>query len=187
MITGKLPYEEAAERKENLSGWVCKTCGQYWGDEERAARWCHALDKECDEEGCKERTDKSRVMCEPCWEKKCVARWKALPEVKWDGGPLNFHDDDTFFFDADELDLYLEEHGVRIEDLRLVVCVPEHKPHFDVRDHLEDYLPEGYDCDDPAAINEVVNDWIEQNTPQMWVPGKTRPSLGSLKPLFVKG
>ena len=183
MKTGKLPYEEAAERKNNLSGWVCKTCRQYWANDERAARWCCASDTECGEEGCKERTDKSYTRCTTCRGKQDVARWEALKEVEWDEEtPLVLDDDDTYFFHPEDLERYLEDHELKIEDLRLVLCVPEHKPNFDMTDLMADYLPEDQDCDDPTEINKVVNDWIEEHAPEMWVPGKTRPTLGSVRP-----
>lgn len=179
----QFPFEEAARLIFRKEGWACRTCGYYWGDDERAARWCHALDKECDAEGCKERTEKSYIKCKTCRDKQDVANWKALPEVEWDGEtPLTEHDNDTFFSDEEELERYLEELDLKIEDLRLVICVPQHKPNFDMEDHVSDYLPEGYDCDDTTRINKVVNGWIKKHVPKMWVPGKTRPTLQSLKP-----
>ncbi len=183
MKPGKLPFEEAAELRDNLSGWVCKTCRRYWANDEHAARWCCASDVECGKEGCKERTDRGYTRCKTCRDKQDVAKWEALPEVEWDGEtPLVEHDNDNFFFNEDDLERHLEDHDLKIEDLRLVVCVHGRKPSFDMDDHLSDYLPEDHDCDDPTRINKVVNGWIEKHVPQMWVPGKTRPTLESVKP-----
>ena len=183
MNTGTLPYEQAAEIRTNLSGWVCKTCKRYWADDEHMARWCCASDLECGEKGCKNRIDKGYTMCTSCSGKKTVARWEALEAVEWDGKtPLVVHDDDTYFFEVEDLDRYLEDNEIKIEDVRLMICVPLGKPYFDMVDHLEDYLPEDMDCEDPKDINKTVNDWVKEHADPVWTSGNTRPTLESVKP-----
>ena len=177
-----LPFEDSAVQM-TVTGWVCKTCGRFCGKEERLARWCCAKDLPCETEGCTRRAPKGYLVCDECRHQKELARWKALPEVEWDGAtPLALDDDDTYFIETEDLDSYLDDLELKVEDVRLVVCVQDHKPRFDVMDLLTDYLPDGLDCDEnPDAINKVINIWIDENVPVVWVHGKTRPSDKSLR------
>lgn len=182
---GALPNEQAAERVTNVAGWVCKTCRRFYGDEdgaERAARYCCEKDHACGNQGCANRAERPWIYCDACRAKKDEERWRALPEIDWDGEtPLVVFDDDTFLHGPEDVDEYLEEHGLKVEDLRLVVCELERKPTFDISWLLEDYLPDGMDCDDPTKIEAVVGRWIERHVPDVWTAGKTRPSTASLR------
>lgn len=177
-----LSYEEAAELRTGIEGWVCKTCRRFYGDNEHIARYCCAKDRKCETEGCQNRTKSNGyIVCDPCCNKKDHNRWLKLKEVEWDGEtPLVLHDDDQFFFSADDLEYYLEEHNLKVEDLRLVVCEEEGKPLFDMYDLMEDYLPDGLDHDDATKINAVVNRWIEKHVPVVWTAGDKRPSIASV-------
>lgn len=184
MKTKTLPFEQAAERRTNIEGWVCKTCRRFWGNDERMARWCCAADLQCSTEGCKARVRKGGwTVCAPCRDRKAEERWLKLPEVPWDGNtPLCLADDDRYFFDLDDLDGFIEDHeGMKLEDLRLVICVPEKKPRFEVYDLLQDYLAEDMEADDSTEIEKLVKDWIEEHVPEVWMPGEARPTLGSLR------
>ena len=190
MKIGELSNEEAAERRTNLAGWVCKTCRQFYGDAEgaeRCARYCCEKDHACGTEGCSTRAERPWIYCEPCKEKRDVERWLALPEVPWDGEtPLVLDRDDTYFFSEEDLGDYLEEHGIEIDDVRLVIAVKDTPPTFEMNEFLCDYIPD--DNRDVALgseeIDKTVNKWIEENAPQTWVPGKTRPTQGSLRESF---
>jgi hypothetical protein len=176
----------------NIEGWVCKTCQRFYGDgdgAERAARWCCAADLKCATDGCEARVPKGGwTACDPCRDRLQRERWLKLPEVAWDGEtPLCLHDDDRYFFGPEDLDNYIENHvvdGMKVEDLQLVICEPDAKPRFELCDVLQDYLSEETETDvgDASEIEKTVNDWIEEHIPQMWVAGKTRPTLDSVKP-----
>ena len=84
----------------------------------------------------------------------------------------------------EDLDLFLEDHSLKIEDLRLVICVAEKKPRFDVLMLVEDYLGETdiqAEETEMVAIESTVDDWVDAHLAQMWYPGKTRPTLESVK------
>jgi hypothetical protein len=182
--TKKPPYEEAAEIVTGLSGWVCKGCRRYWAEDEHMARWCCAGTLPCETKGCQARVEKHTYMyCSSCMEKRDLARWLERPEVAWDGKtPLVMDDDDHYFFSAEDLDEYIADKDLKIEDLRLMICVEENKPYFEMYSFLDDYLAEGMDNEaDWDKIDKVVNDWIKENVPTVWVPGKTRPTLDSVK------
>lgn len=177
-----LPFEEAAEHRTGISGWVCKTCRSFYGEDERAAKWCCAASIACSDCGGRN-NEKSYIYCEACREKRRIKAWEGLPTAEWDGEtPLVLDDDDKYFFDPDAIVDYLEEHNLKIEDLQLVICVPEDKPRFDMYDVTSDYFAGDMDNDlDYSEINKKVNGWIEENLPAVWVPGKTRPTLESLR------
>jgi hypothetical protein len=182
-----LPYEEAATFVTGIKGWVCKTCGRFYGDgngAEHIARWCCAGNLKCATDGCEARVERGGwTVCDACREKHTKEKWLAMPEVPWDGEtPLVLFDDDRYFFGTDELESYLDDLDLEMDDLMLVVCVPEEKPHFEMHDLFQDYLPEDMDLEmEPTEINKIVNQWIEDNAPAVWIAGKTRPTLASIK------
>lgn len=185
MNEGTLPNEQAAERVTNIAGWVCKTCRRFYGDEEgaeRAARYCCEKDHKCGTDGCQGRAGKPWIYCDACNKKRDEERFLKIPVVDWDGeAPLVIHDDDRYFFDVGDLEEYLEEHGVGLDEIRLVLCEEDSKPHFSMDDFVSDYMGERDDIDATNRIDLTVNRWIDKHVPQMWVAGKTRPSPESLK------
>lgn len=185
MSEGTLPNEEAAEHRTNISGWVCKTCRRFYGDEEgaeRTARYCCEKDHECGTEGCNGRAGKPWIYCDPCIKKRADARWAGLEQVAWDGDtPLVLFDDDHYFFDVDDLEYFLDEEGLTLEKIQLVIAEEDRKPRFDIQEFLCDYLPEGEDVDGAEKLDKFVNRWIGNNVPSSWVPSKKRPTLVSLK------
>jgi len=182
---GTLPNEEAAERLTNIAGWVCKTCRRFFGDDataETVARYCCEKDHECGTKGCAGRAEKPYIYCDACLKQRAEARYMALPEVEWDGEtPLCVFDDDTYFFDVDSLADDLAENETPLEKARLVLCEEDSKPHFSMDDFVSDYVGEHDGVDATNRIDLVVNRWIEKHVPTMWVAGKSRPSLASLK------
>ena len=182
-----LPYEDAAELRTGLSGWVCKKCSRYWADDEHMARRCCSDNQKCGTPECAHRVRRSGLAhCDPCNEKRDNEAWKAFPEVEWDGEtPLCLHGDDRYFFDPSDIKDYAEENETTIADLRLVLCERDPKPQFDMHDFVCDYLPSeengGEHEFDSSAIEKKVNKWIAENIQDCWMPTKARPSAKSLK------
>lgn len=185
MTEGTLSNEEAAEFRTNIEGWVCKTCRRFYGNEpgaERTARYCCEKDHKCGTEGCENRAKKHWIYCDSCMAKHDLERYLKLEVVEWDGEvPLVVHDDDEFFFSADDLSDYLDREGVKLEDMCLVVAVEDPPRHFDLSDFLDDHLPDGLEPDDHTKLDAYVNRWIEKHVPKVWTAGKTRPSMESLR------
>jgi hypothetical protein len=179
----KLPYEQAAEHKTiSLTGWVCKSCGRFYGTGESTARYCCAPDLPCGTEGCKGRADKPYIHCRQCRGTNDLKKWLSLPEVPWDGEtPLCLFDDDQYFFSIEDLDDYLEENKMEIEDVQVVICEKADKPYFSITDFLCDYMPEDEDVDDAEEIDKIVNDWIRDRVMETWEGSKTRPTVASLR------
>lgn len=176
-----IPYTEAAEQT-TVSGWVCKTCRRFYGENEHLARWCCASQIACQTSGCAGKVDHSGYsICNRCREKLDHERYLKLPEADWDGEtPLCLHDDDTYFYSVEDLHQYAEDHETKVEDLWLIICRKQRLPYFEMNSLAEDHLADGQDLPDPSEIEKAVNDWIEKNFPDVWEPGKTRPTVASL-------
>jgi len=178
----KVVYEDSAEYRTNLEGWVCTNCNRYWGKDERMAHWCCSNDRPCE---CGGRiTDGSYINCKQCRNKKEQERYDSYEEVDWDGKtPLVSYNTDRFFFDADSLVEYLEDEELNIEDVQLIIAESYDPSYFDMVDYLCDYLVD--DCDPPGdweKVEKAVNDYLEGNRGKFsWTQGKTKPTLQSLK------
>lgn len=183
-------WEDAAEVR-TITGWHCKSCNRFYGDNERAARYCCHDDAPCD---CGGRKPRHRTMCDSCWHKERVRRWEALEQVDSPAAPsaecpLALDDSDTYFFDTDTLIDYCEEHEVKPSDAFLVLCKPHNPPGFNLSEHLNDYLPgeEGEMPGTPAEwqeVEEAVNNFIERHKPFSWYPDcKRRPTDANLAAL----
>jgi hypothetical protein len=188
MAPEKLDYEHAAEVR-TLSGWVCKICGNFWGKDERMARYCCAKLLPCQTKGCKGEMEKGWAFCKECREKKDEERYWKRPEKAWDGRvPLVEQDDDRYFFSPEDMDDYMEENGLKLEDMRLVICEPCKKPLFSMGDFLSGYFEATEESDfneDPGKIEKAVNDWIEEHVPVLWEHGKYRPTLESVRSAII--
>ena len=146
---------EAAHRVENISGWVSSK-GHFFGDGaegERLARYDGSTHARCCE--CGAETERHRLACDACMEKKAHARFLKMEERVWDGKtPICLYNDDTYFWDADDLDSYCDANDVKPEDLSLVHCFPVFARPVSL-DHWSDDLPE--DGELPAEIEEALN------------------------------
>lgn len=190
-----LPWEEAAERRTDITGWVCKTCKAFYGDgpaAEEAARYCHAPDAPCK---CGRRRNKSYVVCDECRDKRSTERYYALEEVDWDGTtPLADYDGDLF--DVDDLAGYLDSFECGTESAtdeenwesalhlgRFCLCEQKSPMHFDLGELLSRCDVDDDDAvldADGLAAEKVVNDWLARFGPT-WAPIHKRPSLASLR------
>lgn len=186
-----LRYEDAAEYRTDIRGWVCKKCHRYHGNQhpnetfkllsEHFARNCCANDRPC---ACGGRiTRKGYCQCDACIEKSQEAKWqKALAEaVPWDGEyPVCVYDGDTFFFDEDDLRDYLEEHDLAPETVRLIACTPHQPRTFEMGEYLCDDLLEDDDTDF-AEIDKIVNDWIAAHLPKSCDPAGSVLTAASVR------
>lgn len=176
-------YEEAAE-EVLVSGWICKSCRHFFGDNEHSARWCCATDLPCKtcETG---RIPKHRVYCDSCNAKADLERWLKMPEKEWDGeAVLAIWRDDAYFFHSEDLLDALPEgdEEVKLEGMRLVICKRIYPPTFNLAERCQDYLPDDM-ADDfhTGEIDETVNKFILENFPPVYEPTNVRASLESLK------
>jgi hypothetical protein len=181
-------YEDAAEYRTDVAGWVCRVCGQYCGTggiAEHAARRHCATDLPCPECGGR-RSDKGYTRCLECVRKHDDARWAALERVEWDGvTPLCEWRGDRYYFDEDEVAGLVAgtlADGGSVADIRLVLCGPDEPRRFEMAEFLADQLPGDFEPGPAfAGIDGVVNGWIAANLTRLWVPTDRAISAGSLE------
>lgn len=179
-------FEDQAEHV-TMTGWGCKTCRRFYGNDseaERLARWCCANDLPCQD--CDGRTDRPYYRCKKCQRVQQEKSYRRLPEAEWNGTDgLAIDGTDTFFFNVQSLSEYLEfdydtEQPRLLEDVRLVICEKSHPREINLDEHFSDEVAE---CHEgwSVEIDDIVNDWLSRHFPESWFPGKTRPSLASLR------
>jgi hypothetical protein len=101
---------------------------------------------------------------------------------KWDGEtPLCLFDSDTFFWNADDIEYYCEDHDIKADDLKLVICEPVYAREVDPEEFYFDDLPEDNKDEVPkelaAAFEELNKKILDYKTPLSWVPGKFKAEL----------
>lgn len=176
-------YEDAAERRDGLSGWVCKN-GHFHGDDEHIARWCAATEIPCPDCGGRN-PNKSYSVCEACRRKRADERWfKSYAEkaVPWDGvTPLYSDASDRYFWDDGDLGDHIgDPPELSVDDLRLILCEPNKGRSFDMADWLSDDLPEDSNLD-TTEIDRIVNDWIAAHAPYSWCPSGPPVTVESVR------
>ena len=150
--TQLLNYEDAAEYRTNvvMVGWVCKTCGRFWKDDEDMARYCCCASMPC--ASCGGRTDKRYTLCGKCRaEKKAREEQemfdKAEKVTEWDG--LVF-DGNTYYDNIEALsDAYYDDGVVKP---KYVWCCQNVPIKIDIHRILDDLLS---DYDPRYEINLV--------------------------------
>lgn len=194
-----LPFEEAAH-VITTTGWACKRCGKFYGDDstpasgsrealpsdrcEYMARWCCASSLPC---ACGGRMTSIYTVCDACRLKAKNDDWNAKTPVEWNGEfPIAVWDDDKYFFDADALYEYVDdlvEDGGNVDDLKLTKCKNHEPREFELAEFLSDDLPEDFELPKGAAadINDDVNKWIKSHVPSLWFGTGERISRASLE------
>ena len=178
--------DEAAQRV-TVTGWVARG-GQFWGDDERMARWCGATHIPCSE--CGQPVVKNWTKCDACRQKAEDAKWAARVRKPYDGGWVYAQAVDRFFEDEDAirdyLDTYYDEHTV--DTLRLVPCDPEYAQELSGDDLFLDQLPEDCELRDVAGeldewidkVNECIRRMRESKRPLSWMPSEYAVDVATL-------
>lgn len=161
---------------QTVTGWVSST-GQFWGKDERTARYVGSTHRICKVNPA-HGEHRTNSYCEKCWDEKRDAKWSAMPRRAYDGTPVVVFDGDTFFFDAESIAEWLDEHDIKPEDARLVFCKPNYPCQIDPNEHFTDDLPE--DGEVSAALYEafkVLNAVIAAEPPMSWTEGNEAVTL----------
>lgn len=166
--------DEAAHRV-TVTGWVSRQ-GQFFGDDERTARWAGCTHEIC--EGCGKVIE--RGWCRACRERKDLDKWLAAERVEWDHEtPLYSDAYDEYLFDESPKEL-AEDKSCTIDDLRLYICRPVYGRIID-SDYFQDELPEDGDVPDiiQTAMDEL-NKAIRDAGPLSWLPDNKVPIIKGL-------
>lgn len=188
----ELRWEDAA-KQVTVTGWSCVKCNRFYGDDERAARYCCHTSSWCE---CLARKKRHQIKCEECYHKAIVQRWDNLEQVDSPSSPspsspLTTLDGDTYFFDEETLLEHCHEQNISPSDMFLVLCKRHNPNHFSLYDICEDYLPEDHDLPGSAqeisAVETAVNGYLQKHEPWSWVTDyKRRPTDANLAALDAK-
>jgi hypothetical protein len=167
---------EAAVLVTGLSAWKSRN-GHYFltdqADAESLARLDGSTHAVCE---CGETMERYWLKCATCREKAAKEKYDATPKVKWDGKTPVFSEVlEHYFFDG-EFEEMAEDEGVKIEDMRLVLCSPVYATPIDPADYYVDELPEDF-CYLPAPLEEAFEELNEKikayKEPLSWIPTQT--------------
>ena len=183
-----------------VRGWSCVKCGAIYSDNssgETAARYCCATWRACSE--CGGNCHKHYVKCDSCIEKQKSREWFAKPFAEWDGEfPVGEWVSDKYYWNEDELmdavwecvqdsrkcgEVEVADVVEFCESRKLCTCQPVKRRAFDVLEFVADDLPGdeygGAVVDEKKCgeLNDLVNEWIEKNTPKTYTMcgGKIEP------------
>lgn len=166
-----LHSDDSAAKKQTVTGWVSRT-GFFFGDNEDMARYRGCTHKTCD---CGSPMEKSWTKCEACRNKLDHQRFMNYPFKEWDRiEPICEYHGDKYFFNEDDIEQYLEDNDMPLEDLLLVICEPNHARRID-SSYWEDELPE--DGEIPKELQaklDELNELIKTLPPLSWSPSKVR-------------
>lgn len=136
--------QEAAQFKNNISGWISSD-GRFFGKDEHLARWNGCTHKICE---CGNEMNKNYTKCDSCRAKSATEKYFLLPIVEWDYvTPLCIYDDDMYFFSEDDLLEYCDDNELNPEDLMLVICKENRYLGLD-SEYWDDILPEDGEVDE---------------------------------------
>jgi len=114
--------DESAKFTENMSGWVDRH-GQFWGGDERSARYAGCTHIACPE--CGKPVIKGNLRCSDCQEKKAIEWYEKREKKEWDGKTMLYSDATGDFFQClDDAEKYARDNECTLESLRLVLCDP---------------------------------------------------------------
>lgn len=124
----------------------------------------------------------SNSFCRVCSDKKQEESYNKKPFKVWDGNePLVIYQDDTYFFDEDQLKDYIYENDLDDEDvknLRLMICEPNNCREIE-EDYFGDEMPENMDSleeFDKGLVEKLkeINTYIKTLPPISWSQGMYR-------------
>lgn len=187
----KIRYDSPeAAQKVTREGYLSRD-GSFWEvtrpDAEHMARYSGCTHMICD---CGVEYERAYgVRCNACQKKEDDIKFQAMEFKEWDGEtPLVIFKSDEYFWNADDVESYCDEHVIQVDDLQLCICEPLDATYIDLDCYYEDMLPEEQGIEEVAPelhkaiskFNEVVGDY---KRPLSWVQGKLRTSvfIGILK------
>ncbi len=149
-----------------VTGWYDRF-NQYFGADERAARWSGCTHVRCSE--CGAAAPKSSTKCEACCQKQRIALFNSYPVEMWSGEtPVTLFDKDRYFFGESILDFIADLDPAKDSELCICKCTPGYLGLVSA-DNWADDLPK--DGELPPGVEEAVlvfNDAIKAEGPVAW-------------------
>jgi hypothetical protein len=172
-VPKKIMFEsdEAAQYK-TVQGWVSST-GQFFGDDERTARWAGSTHQLCE---CGNEFERGRIRCKSCQAKKDLDDYEALPKVVWDGeSPLYSDTTEKYYFRGEILD-EIEDDGKKDWDYyRLFHCDPVRLHQIDESEWEDELDTEDDSAEIPNGVRkalDALNEEIGKADPVAWMQSK---------------
>ena len=177
-------YEDSAEYRKNVKGWVCTECNRYWGEEKHLAHSCCANDIPCD---CGNRISKRFSYCTECVERRREElHQKRLNDAtlcKYDDNPFSIRDRfytdmDTYLIDVEDQIIEPAEYAFMSTQMSLELsadAIWEDAIERMEIDYDYDIDPEGFD-EFKAAVeafvvkNQYLGYWVEDRTRKFKLP-----------------
>ena len=156
---------------QTVTGWVSST-GRFWGNDERMARYDGSTHRKC-ENNPGHPPVANQSYCQKCHEDKQEKRWQDMPKEAYtpESFPLQLYDTDRYFFDAEDLIDWLQEHDIKPESVRLTKCKPAYPDEIEPSEHFADILPEdGEVPEDVREAFEKLNEVLKKSEPFCWFP-----------------
>ena len=120
-------------------------------------------------------------FCSSCAHEKFKKRYFGLELVEWDEKtPLCLFEDDTYFFDRDEIEEYCEEHEVEISGLMLVLCEESSFVPLDLECLTSSGGVVHEDWEPSEQLEQKIkefNDFLEKEGTDTWFPTNKRVKL----------
>lgn len=120
--------------------------------------------------------------CDSCSSKSENESYWKKPFKEWDGKtPLVIYNSDQYFFDAEDVEFYIEENKIDPKELNLMICYPNNCIQIG-EEYFTDEMPENFDClsDFDKGLVSKINDlnfYISTLKPMSWSEGNYRTEL----------
>lgn len=172
----EIKYEDSAEFRKNLTGWVCSVCNRYWGTDEHMARYCCATSLPCGTDGCDGRKKRPYIYCDKCKSlKDQEIDQKRLDAAKTCEGIIHepFVAGGEFYRDLDEYYDAVEQEEVAESEFAFGTReLSLHLDAFDIWDHAIEALEMSTSHEvEPVGFQEfekAVNAFVAANQNLGW-------------------
>lgn len=171
-----LPDSPEAAEPVTITAWKSRG-GEYYFDE-WYARFAGCTHTPCTD--CGKPVNRSYVRCKECQEKEDIRIYNNRPKESWDKEGMIYSDAyDEYFESLDEAREFLDTFDQKktLEDLRLLICKPQHVKALDADDFVVELLEDGEAPDWLEDAVEAFNKAISGHEPLSYTPGKIAVDL----------
>lgn len=116
--------------------------------------------------------------CESCYWKEKRKKYEALDIVEWDGKtPICIYDDDTYFFDEDDILIYCEDRNIKPSELMLVLCQTNNFSTIDFDQWCDEVHEDWEPSSEFQKKLKEFNDFLEEESTNTWFPTNKRVTI----------
>lgn len=116
--------------------------------------------------------------CESCTLKEEYKKYQSLELVEWNGeDALCIFNDDTYFFDEDDILIYCEDRDIKPSELMLVVCKTSNFSTIDFDQWCDEVHEDWEPSSDFQKKLKEFNDFLEKESTNTWFPTNKRVTI----------